>query len=471
MSFVYSSNSPEFLNYLAHTKTRNDILNDPRLCILLEDPHIKDNMELALLYREAQYGDYEKKKEFIGFLLANGPEIDTDTIMYYREKILHNSTYNDIYIKEFKYNMEVVDDLRINTYKKDTTETNPYLNCLSNPCDYLGPFSSSIGIMADDRNFNTLSNFFASWSPDSGNFDGDVGVGGTILMSLYHKLLPDLASAWSTLKAATLSNVNDLAKSLHKFNKSLPEPLSANWDYTEVIGDKNALENAKETSTAVRVNIVSNLGDCYRIWESMRRLRVYDPSKNNKNSFTQVGPKTGDGTQNTVPNAPNNTILAPSSQSITGVAMSGVTSVEVDDKDTSLSPSEKRWRSLSRLHREAYQAIQFYLTAYLFDPSTRNLADGILDDTWMTFAIDYLQRIDNYVAGEIIFDDPVFAGELPLEREIPDISGLNGIIGSLKSTHSSEIITYMLNDDGSIDIRPNSGALTQDNYNSLQKFL
>ena len=109
MSFVYSSNSPEFLNYIAHTKTRNDIVNDPKLCVLLEDPHIKDNMELALLYRAAQYGNYEAKKEFIGFFLANGPELDTDTIMYFREKILHNSTYMEIYKSEY-YNISIIDN-------------------------------------------------------------------------------------------------------------------------------------------------------------------------------------------------------------------------------------------------------------------------------------------------------------------------------------------------------------------------
>ena len=109
MSFVYRSNSPEFLNYVAYSKTRNDIINDPRLCVILEDPDIKENMELALLYREAQYGNYESKKTFVGYFLANGPELDTDTIMYYREKILHNKTYTDIYRTEFS-DISIVDD-------------------------------------------------------------------------------------------------------------------------------------------------------------------------------------------------------------------------------------------------------------------------------------------------------------------------------------------------------------------------
>ena len=122
MSFVYSSNSPEFLNYVASCKTREELQNDPRLCVLLEDPHIKDNMELALLYRAAQYGDYAAKKEFVGFFLANGPELDTDTIMFFREKIMHSPVYMEIYKYEFS-DITVVDELRIEKYNKQTTDS------------------------------------------------------------------------------------------------------------------------------------------------------------------------------------------------------------------------------------------------------------------------------------------------------------------------------------------------------------
>lgn len=438
MSFVYSSNSPEFLNYLAHSKTRNDILNDPRLCILLEDPHIKDNMELALLYREAQYGDYEKKKEFIGFLLANGPELDTDTIIYYREKILHNPTYTDIYIKEFKYNMDVVDDLRINTYKKDTTDTNPYLNCLSNPCDYLGPFSSSIGIMADDRNFNTITNFFSSWSTDGENFDSASEIGGSIAMSLYHKLLPDLQGAYNTLMSAIWSNVNETGKALKKLNSK--------WDYGEVAGDKGAWKTAKETSTAVRVNIVSNLGDCYRVWESMRRLRQYDPSKNNKNSFTQIGPKTGDGTQGTPPSPQNNTSLAPMPGPMKNIALTGVTSKEI----SAMSPNE-RFNSLSKAHRDAYTQITLFLLNMVLEDSFRNDVKRGFSELEISNFIVYIERIDNYLNQKEIHDGIIKPYTEPLnENEIPEMnSNFNTYIGEIKHKYQ-----HGLTPDGEIDIIP-----------------
>ena len=101
MSFIYSSNTPEFLEYVAACKTRKEIYNDPTLCILVEDPHIKDNMELALKAREADYGNYDAKVDFVGFFLANGPELDTDTIMHYRKKILMSYTYSKIAKEEF----------------------------------------------------------------------------------------------------------------------------------------------------------------------------------------------------------------------------------------------------------------------------------------------------------------------------------------------------------------------------------
>jgi len=291
MSFVYSSNSPEFLNYVAHTKTRDDILNDPRLCVLLEDPEIKDNMEIALLFKEAQNGDYEKKKEFIEYFLANGPELDTDTIIYYREKILHNPTYFSIYKIEFN-DITVIDDIRINRYKKDTTDTNSLLNCLSNPCDYLGPFSSSIGLLGDEKNFNTLSNVFARLNDnankeDSEDLNTSNRVWGNIPQHMISKIIPDLEKAYRVLLANMSASYNEFAEKVKKVGISKE---------MKTVGDPKAEDIAKDASTAVKVNIMSNLGDCYRIWESMRRLRFYDPSRNTKKPFEAISNKTPDGT-------------------------------------------------------------------------------------------------------------------------------------------------------------------------------
>lgn len=388
MSFVYTSNSPEFLNYVAHTKTRNDIINDPRLCVLLEDPHIKDNMEVALLYREAQYGDYEAKKEFIGYLLANGPELDTDTIMYYREKILHNKTYTDIYINEFKNKISIIDELRITKYNKDTTDTNDLLNCLSNPCDYLGPFSSSIGLMGDDKNFNTLSNVFARLAEpvkDKDGKDTSSRVWGSIPQHMIGKLVPDLEKAYRTMLGNMSASYDEFVKNINdSFGKDL-----------QTVGDAKAENYSKDVAAAVKVNVVSNLGDCSRIWESMRRLRVYDPSKNTKKPFEPISKKTVDGAPapNYVPDTDNT--LKPEPLKIKPAA-SGTTSKE-PPKDDSLF-GKKDINSLDNRWKQSYSIYKYFLN---------ERKDEILADTSMTMAdIDiqsmeeFIDAMDSYLAGD-----------------------------------------------------------------------
>lgn len=413
MSFIYTSNSPEFLNYIAHTKTRNDILNDPRLCVLLEDPHIKDNMELALLYRAAQYGDYEAKKEFIGFFLANGPELDTDTIMYFREKILHNKTYTNIYHAEFK-DIAIVDNLRINTYNKDTTDTNDALNCLSNPCDYLGPFSSSIGLMGDDRNFNNLGNLFSRLNGENENGEEDekARLWGNIPNHMFSKLIPNLSKAYSTMMAGMAASASDFSKKLK--NAGLSKD-------AETMGDPKAEDMAKDVSSAIKVNIVSNLGDCSRIWESMRRLRAYDSAANTKKPFEAISKKTVDG--NPAPNYTPRTDVDLKPKPITVQdAASGTSNVKPDDNARDINSLETRYK-------RTYSSYKYLLAEYR----------SKLDTYDIQIMENYIAEMDKYLKGDI--------EELPrspgLSKSYRDLEkgwtqGYNGII---KDSNSESLVT------------------------------
>lgn len=403
MSFVYTSNSPEYLNYIAHTKTRNDILNDPRLCILLEDPHIKDNMELALLYRAAQYGDYEAKKEFIGFFLANGPELDTDTIMYFREKILHNKTYTNIYHSEFK-DIAIVDNLRINIYFKDTTDTNDALNCLSNPCDYLGPFSSSIGLMGDDRNFNNLGNLFSRLNGENeeGESDENARLWGNIPSHMFSKLIPNLSKAYSTMMAGMAASASDFSKKLK--NAGLSKDATT-------AGDPKAENMAKDISSAIKVNIVSNLGDCSRIWENMRRLRMYDPAANAKKPFEAVSKKTVDG--NPAPNYIPRTDVELKPKPITVKdAPSGTSNIKADSSKIDIN-------SLDNRYKQTYSVYQWYLD---------NHRDKI-DEYDIQVMEDFISSMDDYLNGED-FELPRLAGlsKNYQELEIGWTYGYKGIL-------------------------------------------
>ena len=64
----YKSNSALYLDYLATVRTREQIEADPRLCVFLNNPYIKDNMEIALLYNAAKTGDYVDKCHSLNIL-------------------------------------------------------------------------------------------------------------------------------------------------------------------------------------------------------------------------------------------------------------------------------------------------------------------------------------------------------------------------------------------------------------------
>lgn len=196
MSYIYTSNSPEYLAYIASVYTRDEIKNNPRLCVLLENPYIKDNMEIALLHREAELGGPNEKRAFIAGLMANGPELDTDTILYYREKILIDTEYYKIYITEINTNFSYIDNIRHDIYGKESD----LANCFTQPCNYLGPFSGSIGLIGDSNNFRTLSNIFAQKvsRPDGQEAEeGEDTMWGQVKTHLWNKLIPDVQSSFS----------------------------------------------------------------------------------------------------------------------------------------------------------------------------------------------------------------------------------------------------------------------------------
>ena len=348
MSFIYSSNSPYFLDYLASCKTRNEILNDPQLCIFLNDPHIKDNMELALLARAADYGDYDAKVEFVGFFLANGPELDTDTIMHYRKKILLDYTYSRIARDEFS-DISKVDELRINTYGKETTESaiangkEDDGNCFKNPCDYLQPISAMMGMLGDSENFKTINNIFArnnkesqkekdknkkstneSDDKSSNKKDGKStdkksanekikdskkqkesndddedkpsdSVWGNIRKHVASRIIPEFNKGYRVM----LKNMSLQADGLKKKVKD------ANLEKeTQTIGDSEAEKVAENIAPAVKMNIFKNMGDCARLWEYMRRLNVYEPTQNAKGPIDDADLNTKKTVHGTPKNAP-----------------------------------------------------------------------------------------------------------------------------------------------------------------------
>ena len=156
--FAYKTNSPDYLDYVASAMTREEILADPKFCVLLENPYIKDNMEVALAWRKAKFGDYKDKYDFVEYYLCNGPELDADTLLHYRALAKADPVVMEIANSYFK-NSEVLSEIREEKYGKK--KKGDWTDCFTNPCFYLGDFSAVMGSMGDSKNVETYFNTIA----------------------------------------------------------------------------------------------------------------------------------------------------------------------------------------------------------------------------------------------------------------------------------------------------------------------
>ena len=154
--FAYKTNSSDYLDYVASVKTREQILADPDLCLLLQNPFIKDNTEMAIRWNKAKHGSYQDKYDFMEYLMCNGPQLDADTILHYRAK-----AYSDPVCMEIAYSylsdVEYISQVREQKYGKETD------NCFKNPCFYMGKFSAMMGNCGDTENTRTAFNCIARW--------------------------------------------------------------------------------------------------------------------------------------------------------------------------------------------------------------------------------------------------------------------------------------------------------------------
>lgn len=304
----YVSNSPKYLDYIASTMTREEILADDNLCQLLNNPYIKDNMETALAWAEAEVGGFDEKFQFVKQFLCNAPELDTDTIIHYRNIILNDEDYTFIANAYFS-NIEVVDNYRINEFEKETASTTG--NCLLNPCNYLDDLSLNIGILGDPRNFRTLENLFSlklqkkqdekqKNEPNEKHPKSEVNdeaIQGSIRPNITKNMPKGIRKSYGALMSFMGSAFSEFAEAVGNSNINI-DNIST--------GDPNAIRNCEAISTMVKADVFSTLGDCARIWSDLRDLNYYDSEQNTVQPVeTEVGGKTVQGTPSNKPKRKN----------------------------------------------------------------------------------------------------------------------------------------------------------------------
>lgn len=338
--FPYKTNTPQYLDYVASTLSREQIKNDPTLCLLLENPYIRDNMEVAIRYNEAKGGDFQAKYDFLEYFLANGPELDADTIMHYRGKCYNDPVMMEIafsyFTKEYDYSSARAAN------GKDTND------CFQNPCFYLDKISPQMGRLGDKENtygsFSYLANFIRA---KAGELKSAISITdeqvrtGQITQEEANKRI-EAAKASDAANAAAqgddkirpdgpnddeanenrVSPAGDISKS---YVGLIPPSVQRGWNSwwksgidtlsefaAELVDDAHGIANSKRIgdwmstkvaemfSRSSQAQVKKALGDCGRLWSQQRRLNVFNPSENSFGpiNFSQlVGGMTPQGTE------------------------------------------------------------------------------------------------------------------------------------------------------------------------------
>lgn len=325
----YKTNSALYLDYLATVRTRQQIEADPRLCVFLNNPYIKDNMEIALLYNAAKTGDYSDKMAFVEYLMCNGPELDADTILHYRTKIALDPVCTEIAYSYYT-DVEQLEELRRTKYNKDGGDGSDY-NCFSRPCFYMGRFSSSVGSHASLQNASSMWNCFADAlslsakdkkkkytnqtqvsqtrtntnpSPvtrevlngmaNTAQRAGDAAQSVTAPVTggqepvrpsqnqnpepapvdaryeLWGWIPTSLKAGWGAINALCTANFKDMCLKLQE---------AGNLD-SDDFGDPLSIAFAKKTEILKNANIKRVMGDCARLWDHARRLEIFNVASN-----------------------------------------------------------------------------------------------------------------------------------------------------------------------------------------------
>lgn len=280
---VLATNGPQFLRYLTSTFSREQILNSPEYCHMLEDPDIKDDVELAFKYDMALKGGYSEKKEFIQYLLCNGPELDMQTILYYRDIILNDKEMYNIYRYEFSYDLAALQmELRESTYNKSTSNSSDNKgNCFSDPGSYLGPFNTTLSLGVSKRSWQNPRNVYAQIAKykEKKKNEQQNQKNNTLKPSEMpadqrglKELTPQGAFNVTALRVAGVTQAVDNEK---KNDKAVSETIATSC------GDAAAINTAEELEDALTLKLFNTTEDA-RAFYFGKNYSDIDPSKNKK---------------------------------------------------------------------------------------------------------------------------------------------------------------------------------------------
>lgn len=246
--FIYKLPTVEKL--LQICKSRDYVKNNPNLCHLLENPLLKDDTELAIQYNEYKAGKPGAGEKFVDYFFTHGPELDTNTLITWRDIIKGDPELND-------YGQRV-NIVNVQKEKKKLGLVSDLFDCLSNPCQYLSPLSTSLGCLADTTSKYNLKN--------TGGNDSVISLI-DIPEEMYNKIPRQLLAGMSQLTTMISEQMSNITSMIEKHENASKE-------------DPYAIQRAELFGSDVLADIATRFGDCFRIFEFQKRYNPYNPSMN-----------------------------------------------------------------------------------------------------------------------------------------------------------------------------------------------
>lgn len=255
--FIYKTNAVEKL--IAVTAPGRDYIKaNDELCSLLENPFIADDTELAIQYNEYQHGKPGAAESFVNYYYVHAPELDVSTLNDWRNIIIND---NELYQIAANINMDNIIDQK----QKIIDETSfPWFatvfDCLSNPCQYANPISSSIGTLADtQRAYNQQT---------EGNDEESLKLYTTTLPSeMWTKIPEEFSDMWASLTTGISNMWSQLLD-------------CGNDEWKGIRPDPYRIPHSELFCGDLFATIGSQLGDCFRLFEYNKRYNPYDKKQN-----------------------------------------------------------------------------------------------------------------------------------------------------------------------------------------------
>ena len=256
---IANTGFPEYIESIAIGPNRDFLKTNTSLCDIAEDFEIE--LELAYKWKNVttSYLVLPELREYVKYLTINGPELDTESLVYFSDKI------NKV---PSRYKYKVLDELeeafnggnKLNPITADKDFLSKLADLLKNcdsPCNYFRAYGDSIGTIFDiSRNNNT--------NTEPSSVDESRPPATHVGMNIFNKMHTAIRDSYAEMCARA----------------------GAVWD--DIKSDKPSIVRSDTDAYTSITNIYSDTlskvkrrtQDCFRLYDYNNRYNAYNPDMN-----------------------------------------------------------------------------------------------------------------------------------------------------------------------------------------------